>query len=180
MRLRSIVVLTAFVLASAVAGCSSEPEAPATPATPAGTPAAPADPGMPDATADAVWAHLQAANYQQAWQLWPGKDRMYAGGDPHGQFLTTYVNPVAHDALMKKASSMPRGAIVVKENHGSDKQLSAVSVMYKAQSGYNAGANDWFWLQRMANGEVKASGQVEMCESCHRSGTDYVRTAWPQ
>ena len=27
---------------------------------------------MPDTTVDAVWAHVEEANYQENWQLWPG------------------------------------------------------------------------------------------------------------
>lgn len=169
-----VTVCTCALVVSA--GCGTDPEPAATAPPPAATtPAQPSTPAMPDTTADAVWAHLQQANYQ-SWPLWPGKEPMAAGTDPHGAWLNVYVNEMARDAVSNKAGAMPRGAMIVKENHGPDKQLTAVSVMYKGPDGYNANANNWFWLQRMANGDVKASGQVEMCESCHRSGTDYVRT----
>lgn len=133
---------------------------------------------MPDTTAAAVWAHLQEANYQQNWQLWPGKGRLYTGGEPHGMLLTTYVNTSAHDAATTRAGSMPVGAIVVKENYMPDSTLAAVTVMYKTQ-GYNPDHNDWFFIKRLADGTVEASGRVQGCQDCHmaRRDNDYILTA---
>ncbi len=134
-------------------------------------------PAMPDTTAAAVWAHLQSSNYQ-SWTLWPGKARLYAGGDPHGMLLTTYVNGPALQAINARSGVMPAGAFIVKENYMPDSTLAAVTVMYKSP-GYNAEHNDWFWVKRNADGTVAAEGRVEGCQNCHggNRANDYILTA---
>ncbi len=133
---------------------------------------------LPDTTAASVWTHLQAASYQESWELWPEKGQFYTGGEPHGMLLTTYVNETAHQAVMSKAGSLPVGAIVVKENYMPDSTLAAVTVMYKV-AGYNAEHNDWFFIKRLADGTVEAEGRVAGCQGCHGAAkdNDYILTA---
>ena len=57
-------------------------------------------------------AYLEEMDYQQSWELWPGKGEKYEGGEPHGMLLTTYLNPAAYDALDGKDGVMPNGAIL--------------------------------------------------------------------
>lgn len=132
----------------------------------------------PDTTAAALWAHLEAVDYRENWSLWPGKGELYEGTEPHGMLLTTYLNPVALDALTNRAGSFSDGAIIVKENYAPDSTFAAATVMYKA-SGYDPEHNDWFWLKRNADGSVDAAGRGEMCIACHSGGADndYVMTA---
>lgn len=132
----------------------------------------------PDTTAAAVWAHMQDANYQQAWATWPKKGKLYKGTEPHGALLTTYLNPLALDALTNKASKMPVGAIIVKENYMPDSILAATTIMYKASAGYNPEHNDWFWVKRLTDGTVEVEGRGQMCQSCHgaRKANDYIYT----
>jgi hypothetical protein len=125
---------------------------------------------MPDTTAEAVWAHLEDAGYQN-WSMWPGKDALYAGTEPHGMLLTTYVNESALNAITSGAGMMPAGAIVVKENYMPDSMLAAVTVMFKSE-GYNADVGDWFFLKRLTDGTVEASGRVGGCQGCHASKAD--------
>lgn len=131
----------------------------------------------PDTTAVALWAHLEAAEYRENWSLWPDKGRLYEGTEPHGMLLTTYLNPVAHDALTNRAGRFSDGAIIVKENYGPDSTFAAATVMYKA-SGYDPEHNDWFWLKRNADGTVDAAGRDAMCIACHSGGADndYILT----
>jgi hypothetical protein len=70
------------------------------------------EPELPDATAASVLANLEEMDYQQSWELWPGKGEKYEGGEPHGMLLTTYLNPAAYDALDGKDGVMPNGAIL--------------------------------------------------------------------
>jgi hypothetical protein len=133
-------------------------------------------PAMPEPTAAAVWGHLQQADYRANWRVWPGTSAYQRGRAPHGALLTTYVNAVGHDAVTNRSAVMPAGAMVVKENFTADRQLAAVTVMYKASKGYDPEHNDWFWLKRLADGTVEASGRVGACQGCHQSGTDYIRT----
>lgn len=130
---------------------------------------------LPKPDAKALWDHLQ--NYQKEYKLFPGTQKMYKGSDPHGAWLTTYVNSTAHKALTDaKGGPLPSGSIIVKENFMPDRTLGAVTVMYKVD-GYNPQHNDWFWLKRMADGKVEASGKVDACISCHSASTrDYILT----
>ncbi|MFQ5679146.1 MAG: cytochrome P460 family protein [Gemmatimonadota bacterium] len=137
-----------------------------------------AEVAQPDTTAEALWAHLEESDYQGNWSTWPGKGELYEGQEPHGMLLTTYLNPLALDALTNGAGSMPTGAIVVKENYMPDSTFAAATVMYKA-AGYDPEHNDWFWMKRNADGTVEAQGRVGMCYGCHAGGADndYLMTA---
>ena len=130
---------------------------------------------MPDTTAEALWAHT--AGYAEDWHVWPGKGELYMGTEPHGMLLTTYLNDLALDALTNKAGAMPVGAVVVKENYMPDSTLAAITIMYKSE-GYNPDVNDWFFVKRMADGTVAASGRVGGCTGCHSqvAANDYLFT----
>lgn len=166
------ILIAAGIVTGACAG-EEEPGADTMGAVAGLTQAAP-----PDTVADDVWRYMQAQNYREQWALWPGKGRLYKGGDPHGMLLTTYLNPAAMEALSNGAQRMPHGAIIVKENYMADSTLAATTVMYKAPAGYNPDANDWYWIKRNADGTVDAAGRAAMCQSCHggRADNDYVLT----
>jgi hypothetical protein len=134
------------------------------------------DHAMPDTTATALWAHMEESGYTD-WATWPGKGELYVGTEPHGMLLTTYVNALALDAITNKAGAMSAGAIVVKENYMPDSTLAAVTVMYKT-TGYNPQFNDWFFVKRLADGTVEASGRVAGCQGCHSqvASNDYLFT----
>lgn len=137
--------------------------------------------GLPPPEADAVWAHLQQQDYRESWSLWPGTSELYEGTEPHGALLSTYVNATTQAALRDGDVPLPRGSLIVKENYKPPEQLMAVTVMYKAKAGYDPEHNDWFWLKRLADGTVEASGKVESCQSCHAvSDNDYLRTPLPE
>ncbi len=135
------------------------------------------EPELPDTTADSVVAYLDDVDYQDSWKLWPGLGEKYAGDDPHGMLLTTYLNPAAYDALTGKDGIMPEGAVMVKENYTPEGELAATTTMYK-KSGCNADHNDWFWLKVLADGTVDKQGKVEGCQTCHGevADNDYVWT----
>lgn len=137
-----------------------------------------AEPTPPDTSAVALWAHLEEADYRENWSLWPDKGELYPGTEPHGMLLTTYLNPLALDAVTNKAGALSAGAIVVKENYMPDSTFAAVTVMYKSAD-YDPEHNDWFWTKRLADGTVEAAGRVAMCFGCHAGGADndYLMTA---
>jgi hypothetical protein len=90
---------------------------------------------MPGADAEKLHQYLTREKPYTAWQLWPGKGKLYPGTEPHGALLTTYVNDVALKSI-KAQKGMADGSIIVKENYMPDKMLAAVTVMYKVK-GYN-------------------------------------------
>jgi len=131
----------------------------------------------PDTTGVALWARLERADYRHRWATWPGKGTHYAGQEPHGMLLTTYLNPAALDALTSRAGAMPAGAIIVKENYMPDSTFAAATVMFKVTN-YDPANNDWFWLKRNADGTIEAQGRVPMCQGCHAAQreNDYLFT----
>ncbi len=89
---------------------------------------------LPDTTAEAVWAYLEAQGYA-SWPRWPGTEALYSGNEPHGMLLTTYVNsPMAEALEGGRTTELPDGAIVVKENYMPDSTLAAVTVMYQVST----------------------------------------------
>lgn len=173
MSIATVLPLVAAACAPAEEEPQQAPRAPA-PAVEAAAPAA----EMPDTTADAVWAYLQEQEYD-SWPLWPGTSALYAGNEPHGMLLTTYVNSIAMSAIdAGMPGEMADGAIVVKENYMPDSTLAAVTVMYK-RVGYNPDHQDWWWLKRNADGSVDAEGKGVGCEGCHQgaASTGYLFTS---
>jgi hypothetical protein len=137
-----------------------------------------AGPAAPDTTAEALWAHLQDADYR-SWPLFPGRDELYSGTEPHGMLLTTYVNRIAHEALTNGAGALPAGAILVKENYMPDSTFDASTVMHKVP-GYDTQNGDWFWAKYDANGVAAEAGRAPMCQQCHASAPrDYIMTPLP-
>ena len=171
---RSIAV--AIGLAVVVAACGSSDGGDA------GDPAGSVTP--PDTTGAAIWAHIHEANYSTDWELWPEKGRLYTGTQPHGALLTTYLNGAAYEALTSGATSMPAGAVIVKENYMPDSTLAAVTTMFKV-AGYNADHNDWFFTKHLASGVLDTmpngmdmEGRLPGCQNCHLGvgANDYLFT----
>jgi len=108
--------------------------------------------------------------------LWPGKNKMYKGAEPHGALLTTYVNDTGIMGIKKK-KPMPEGTIIAQEDYGSDKNLVALSVMYKIK-GFKPEASDWFWAKYAPDGKVLTAGRAAACITCHEKmkDNDYVFT----
>lgn len=124
-----------------------------------------------------LYTYITKDNPYDKWELWPGKGRLYNGKEPHGSFLTTYVNNRAYFSARDKKGEMAESSIVVKENYTSGKKLAALTVMFKIK-GYNPSAGDWFWAKYEPYGKVLASGKVEACISCHASNktNDFIMT----
>ncbi|MEN6319945.1 MAG: cytochrome P460 family protein [Syntrophaceae bacterium] len=130
------------------------------------------------ATAAAVWDHLKKEGYSTKWKKWPGTTDMYPGPEPHGAFLTTYVNDTALKAITGKKGKFPDGAIIAQDNFSKNKKLKFISVMYKVK-GYNPQGGDWFWAQYKPDGRIESQGKVDECIKCHaaQKGNDYVYTS---
>jgi len=127
------------------------------------------------ATAASVWDYLKKEGYAKNWKMWPGTKSIYQGPEPHGEFLTTYVNDTALKSIRGKKGKLSDGAIIAQDNFSNDKKLKFISVMYKIK-GYNARHGDWFWAQYKPDGRVEAEGKVDECIRCHvaQKGNDYV------
>lgn len=111
-----------------------------------------------------------------SWQLWPGTKKFQPGQDPHGAFLTTYVNPAARQAIVNK-EGMAYGSLIVTENFDTDKKPAGLMIMLKIK-GYNPQAGDWYWFHYDARGKTLAAGRVSSCVDCHgsRPENDFLKT----
>lgn len=172
--------VTCVVLCGALVGCETREETPDSEPVESIEPTqtgGPAQPPPPDTSAAAVWSYLQAANYADGWEHWPGKTQLYTGIEPHGMLLSTYYNEMAGPSITSgDIATLPDRSIIVKENYMPDSTLAAVTVMYKVQ-GYNPEHGDWWWAKYDAAGVVETSGRAEMCIACHSgSSGDYLLT----
>jgi len=132
-----------------------------------------AEPG-PDAAQ--LNEYINKSKPYTSWQLWPGKGKFYAGKEPHGSLLTTYVNETAHYSV-KGRKGMADGSIIVKENYTAAKKFVALTVMYKLK-GYNPAGGNWFWAKYGQDGKAIASGKVDACLKCHgeKKDNDFIWT----
>ena len=124
-----------------------------------------------------LYSYITDEDPYKQWELWPGKGELYAGTSPHGVILTTYVSDSVYSAIESKKGVMPYESIIVKENYDSDRQLIAISVLYKVKD-YDAEHNDWFWAKYSEDGSIDAEGKVTGCIVCHgsRMDNDYIFT----
>jgi hypothetical protein len=150
---------------------------PPLPAPPPAVPPAPAQ--TSDTTAAGLWAALQSSNYRN-WEMWPGKEELYDGAEPHGALLTMYVNVRTREALASGDTIMPPGALIVLENFAADSTLVAITAMYKA-AGYDAEGGDWFWARWNPDGAPEVSGRADVCKACHSvsAARDFLMTTRP-
>ena len=133
--------------------------------------------GLPEAKGQAVYDYVTKTNPYQQWSLFPGKGKLYPGKHPHGALLTTYVNDVALAGINDKIGTLADGSIIVKENYMPNKELGAITVMYRV-AGYDPNGGDWFWAKYAANGSIAKEGKVNGCINCHAAviNNDWVFT----
>jgi hypothetical protein len=131
---------------------------------------------LPGTDAQAIYHYITKENPYKSWQLWPGKGKLYQGRHPQGAYLTTYINDIASLSI-GAGKPMVNGSIIVKENYTPEKNLSAITVMYKIK-GYNPSAGDWFWSKYDVTGKTLKAGKVKGCIDCHSSqiANDFIFT----
>lgn len=116
----------------------------------------------------------------------------YEGTDPHGALLETFYTEATIGGHT--------GALVVKRNYGPAEvefdevigdpagHLSAVTVMFRREAGYDADNQDWFWVKYLPDGTLDknpkgvglagrvAKGADTGCIACHSGDDDYIFT----
>ena len=113
--------------------------------------------------------------YKKGFTMFPGTTAMFKGTEPHGSFITVYVNDFALKSV--KAKGYSNNSIILKENYNAQKKLEAITVMYKVK-GYNPDGGDWFWAKYDPAFQVLNEGKVKGCLDCHSKakGNDYTFT----
>ena len=135
-----------------------------------------------------LWTIIQTENYRDHWKMWPGKEALYKGSEPHGALLTTYINSIGYEAVVKREKELPPGTIIAMENYTDDKTLEAITVMYNLVP-FDPEHGNWFWVKFAPDGNpikvksdgatVTLAGKVTECIECHStssSGTQYIMT----
>lgn len=111
----------------------------------------------------ALWDYISNENPYSRWEFWPDHAGLQEGKSPHGVFHRVYVNA---KALNSKGWPLAAGSILVKENFTEEKDLSAVTVMYKVR-GFNPEAGDWYWVKFTPDGTPAEAGKPRSCINCH-------------
>lgn len=127
---------------------------------------------MPKTDPKALWTYITTTSPYQEWGFWPDHQGMQPGRAPHGPLHKVYVN----DRGLKSGDApVQYGSIQVKENYGKDKELKAITVMYKSH-GYNPDAGDWFWVKYTPKGKAGPAGKPAGCVGCHgtRANNDFI------
>ena len=106
-----------------------------------------------------MWGYITKESPYTKWEFWPDHQGMQPGRAPHGPLHKVFVNDRALDSSQPPVQY---GSIAVKENYGKDKELKAITVMYKV-TGYNPDAGDWFWAKYSPEGKADKFGKPEGC-----------------
>ena len=127
---------------------------------------------MPNPDPDALWQYITKDSPYDKWEFWPDHQGMQPGRAPHGPLHKVYVND---RAINSPKPPFQYGSIAVKENYGKDKELKAITVMYKV-AGYNPDADDWFWTKYSLEGQADKFGKPAGCVGCHgtRAKNDFI------
>ncbi|MCB9752929.1 MAG: hypothetical protein H6713_23485 [Myxococcales bacterium] len=84
------------------------------------------------------------------------------------------IDPATHTPEL----SFPVGTIMVKEHLDAMGEFAGLTVMAKAEPGYNPDQNDWWFANIGADMGVNESGKIGYCFSCHDGNgtapTDYL------
>lgn len=127
---------------------------------------------MPKTDPQALWTYITKASPYQKWEFWPDHQGMQPGRAPHGPLHKVYVND---RALNSTQPPVQYGSIAVKENYTKDKQLAAITVMYKSH-GFNPDGGDWYWVKYSPEGKADKFGKPAGCVGCHgtRAKNDFI------
>ena len=122
-----------------------------------------------------LYDHITIDNDYQNWSYWPGEGEFESAREPHGDFVTTFISDTALSSIENKEGNMSAGSIIVKNNYDDNKELVAITAMYKVD-GYDPEHNDWFWAKYLPDGTIEAEGNIEDCNGCHgmKKSNDYI------
>ena len=141
------------------------------------------------AFAKKLWAAMEKADLVGKNQI---RVKPYEGTEPHGFVLESLDARVVIDGrkgrLVIKRNYGPKGVGVEAVEEIRAKHLSAVTVMFKREKGYDPDNLDWFWAKYKKDGSIDknpkgamlvgrvAKGMETGCIACHKGapGEDMV------
>lgn len=135
-------------------------------------------PGSDDAYAAELYSSFADGQYE-GWSTVPAEGaELSVSGDHSGNYVITYANGTAADALADWSGTMPDGGLLLKVQYSDEAgtELAGYTVMEKVE-GFNPEGGDWFWAGYQADGTTYAAGAASGCIGCHSAGgEDYIRT----
>jgi len=104
----------------------------------------------------------------QEWAQFPDHQGTFSSALPHGPMSQVFISSEVESAFADFTGTLPDGSIIVKENVGTDPNVTeaALTVMWKVQ-GFDPANHDWFWANMTPEGEIVAEGKVQGCTACH-------------
>ncbi len=116
-----------------------------------------------------------ANNQYKSWKQFPdASPDLYASAQHNGDFVRSYMNDIAFNAIAGFDERFPDGSIIIKEQYGDAEgtMLTGHTVMVKVE-GYDSERNDWYWIAYDGNGETtQFNGMANYCYGCHASAKD--------
>lgn len=86
----------------------------------------------------------------------------YAGTEPHGFVLDTLYLKATIDGhlgdLVVKRNYGPEGVSVQEVQNDATSHLSAITIMFKREAGYDEENADWFWAKYLPDGTLDQNG----------------------
>lgn len=127
---------------------------------------------MPQDDARELWEYITVESPYTEWSFWADHQGMQPGRAPHGPLHKVYVNS---RGINSPQAPVQYGTIEVKENFNKQKELQAITVMYKLND-YNPEDGDWFWVKYSPEGKVDKAGKPAGCVGCHgtRAQNDFI------
>lgn len=122
-----------------------------------------------------------AGNAYKGWAQFPGAPAGLIMSRTHnGDYVRSYMNDVAVDAIASFTGEFPDGTILVKEQFkdAEGKEPTGHTLMWK-RSGYDDAHGDWYWIAFNGKGETTVhDGMAPYCYNCHASAeaNDWVYT----
>jgi len=97
--------------------------------------------GMSCPDPDVLWEYITNDSAYTEWSFWSDYQGMQPGHAPHGPLHKVYGN---RRSLNSAESPVQYGAIQVKEDDSTSRELTAITAMYQVPE-YNPKDGDWFW-----------------------------------
>jgi hypothetical protein len=124
---------------------------------------------------------LTAGSYRERFVAEPEVHSSVAEGQAHGRNVRTYYNPILADDLRAGRNPFRKRAAIVKELYlGGVDQPVGFSVMVKVRRRSGGAGRGWLFYETLdgTNRAAYFGRGIGVCAGCHRSGVDFLRSAF--
>lgn len=174
-------ILTLVLVAVGISSCGSKKSNDDTSESPVSPPAPSPTPVNQEEIVATAQAELVSYLKDLTYRSWAvHHESPVSSSTAHRQWVKTYFNRTVATALKADEEVMPVGSALVKEMYDTDRTtLRGQAVMIKVSA--DRGNESWLYFEGdlpSYAGAAYGAGHSS-CASCHRVGTDYVRSSLP-